>query len=140
MAAFGNQALDRLEEQRKEQIQKQDDAKRNRDKLMDEVRAESHGSSRDRDRERERARDRERILQRERDRKGETAPETTNDGTGPVITEKEMQKVKARYLGEGKVKKKVVKVTDKFRFAFDWEASEDTSADANPLYNKKHEA
>mmetsp|Transcript_22435 Transcript_22435/g.51761 ORF Transcript_22435/g.51761 Transcript_22435/m.51761 type:complete len:862 (-) Transcript_22435:104-2689(-) len=134
------QALDRLEEQRKEQIQKQDDAKRNRDKLMDEVRAESHGSSRDRDRERERARDRERILQRERDRKGETAPETTNDGTGPVITEKEMQKVKARYLGEGKVKKKVVKVTDKFRFAFDWEASEDTSADANPLYNKKHEA
>lgn len=48
---------------------------------------------------RERARDRERILQRERDRKGETAPETTNDGTGPVITEKEMQKVRVMLNG-----------------------------------------
>ena len=42
---------------------------------------------------RDRARDRERILERERIRKGETAPLAT-DGSEPVITAKEMQKVR----------------------------------------------
>ena len=33
-----------------------------------------------------------------------------------------------------------MKPSDKFRFNFDWENSEDTSRDVNPLYNNPHEA
>jgi len=74
-----------------------------------------HRSQREIDRERERDHERERER---RARAGEPEPDE------PVISEKELQVVKARYLGVGKIKKKVVKVTDKHRFAFDWEASE----------------
>ena len=43
-------------------------------------------------------------------------------------------------LGVKKKKKKLIKISEKFRFAFDWNNEEDTSADLNPLYDKKHEA
>jgi ATP-dependent RNA helicase DDX23/PRP28 len=54
--------------------------------------------------------------------------------------EKELQQIKNSYLGVKKQKKKHMKISEKFRFAFDWGAEEDTSADLNPLYEKKHEA
>eukprot|EP00242_Pyramimonas_sp_CCMP2087_P002236 CAMPEP_0198230128 /NCGR_PEP_ID=MMETSP1445-20131203/114493_1 /TAXON_ID=36898 /ORGANISM="Pyramimonas sp., Strain CCMP2087" /LENGTH=776 /DNA_ID=CAMNT_0043910635 /DNA_START=98 /DNA_END=2431 /DNA_ORIENTATION=+ len=54
--------------------------------------------------------------------------------------EKELEGIKIQYLGEKKVKKRIIKPSDKFRFNFDWENSEDTSRDVNPLYNNPHEA
>ena len=41
-------------------------------------------------------------------------------------------------LGVKKKKKKTVKISEKFRFAFDWNNEEDTSVDLNPLYEKKY--
>jgi len=89
---------------------------------------QSARSNRDKEKDRDR---------RERDKPEKPAPEVTSD---LPITEKELQGIKGRYLGEGKKKKKVVKMSDKFRFAFDWELGEDTSKDVNPLYDKKHDA
>lgn len=57
-----------------------------------------------------------------------------------IAREKELQQIKNAYLGVKKEKKKAAKISEKFRFAFDWGAEEDTSADLNPLYDKKHEA
>mmetsp|Transcript_19753 Transcript_19753/g.49873 ORF Transcript_19753/g.49873 Transcript_19753/m.49873 type:complete len:800 (+) Transcript_19753:151-2550(+) len=53
---------------------------------------------------------------------------------------KELESIKAQYLGQEKVKKRMLKPSDKFKFNFDWENSEDTSKDFNPLYNNLHEA
>ncbi|KAJ8524790.1 hypothetical protein ON010_g16326 [Phytophthora cinnamomi] len=49
---------------------------------------------------------------------------------------KALQALKDQYLGKTVKKKKVVKASEKFSkiFQFDWEASEDTSTDLNPLY------
>ncbi len=52
--------------------------------------------------------------------------------------EKELEMIKQQYLGQDKKKKKIQKASDKFRFNFDWEATEDTSKDLNPLYNNTH--
>ena len=57
-----------------------------------------------------------------------------------VDKEKELQAIKDSYLGVKKKKKKVLKISEKFRFSFDWNNEEDTSTDLNPLYEKKHEA
>jgi len=54
--------------------------------------------------------------------------------------EKEMAAIRAQYLGAKKEKKKPVKPSEKFKFSFDWELSDDTSRDLNPLYNNPHEA
>lgn len=43
----------------------------------------------------------------------------------------------AHYLGLKKEKKKVIKPSEKFKFVFSWDASDDTSHDINPLYNQK---
>lgn len=53
--------------------------------------------------------------------------------------EKQKEALKRQYLGSKKEKKKVLKPSEKFRFSFDWEASDDTSRDLNPLYQNKHE-
>lgn len=46
----------------------------------------------------------------------------------------------SQYLGLAKKKKRIIRPSDKFKFAFDWEAGEDTSRDLNPIYNNPHEA
>ena len=48
--------------------------------------------------------------------------------------------IKKQYLGGDKQKKKMIKPSEKFKFNFDWEAQDDTSQDANPLYKMTHEA
>ena len=47
--------------------------------------------------------------------------------------------IREAYLGKKKKKKKVVKPSEKFAkiFQFDWEATEDTSQDLNPLYQNR---
>jgi ATP-dependent RNA helicase DDX23/PRP28 len=114
-------ALEKLEEKRLE-VSKQ------RDQIV-------QGARSDRDRD---ARDRERKEKQEREAAAEAAKQQAADEV--LITDKELQGIKGRYLGEGKKKKKVIKMSDKFRFAFDWELAEDTSKDLNPLYDKKHDA
>ena len=51
-----------------------------------------------------------------------------------------MELIKKQYLGSEKVKKKIRKPSEKFHLNFDWEASDDTSKDLNPIYNSTHEA
>jgi hypothetical protein len=47
---------------------------------------------------------------------------------------KELELIKQQYLGGEKVKKKILKPSEKFKFNFDWGADQDTSRDLNPLY------
>ncbi|MBA0570486.1 hypothetical protein Golob_004138 [Gossypium lobatum] len=57
--------------------------------------------------------------------------------------EKELDKlaaIKKQYLGSKKPKKRVIKPSEKFRFSFDWENTEDTSRHMNSLYKNPHEA
>ncbi|KAL2649687.1 hypothetical protein R1flu_017815 [Riccia fluitans] len=96
---------------------------------------------RDRDREYERERDRERR-ERERERE-EDAKNREKDRLEKQTTrekEKELEAIKEQYLGAKKLKKRVVKPSEKFRFSFDWENTEDTSRDMNPIYQNPHEA
>jgi len=54
-------------------------------------------------------------------------------------TQEELIKsTRARYLGTEEKKRKIRKLNDR-KFVFDWEAGEDTSHDANPLYNQRHD-
>jgi ATP-dependent RNA helicase DDX23/PRP28 len=116
-------ALEKLEEKRLE-VAKQ------REQIFQSARSDR--DSRD-------TRDRDRRDKYDKDPVTEPAKAQSNEQE-VLITDKEMQGIKGRYLGEGKKKKKVIKMSDKFRFAFDWELAEDTSKDLNPLYNKKHDA
>lgn len=54
----------------------------------------------------------------------------------PTVDDKELQAIKAQYLGKREPTKKVVKASEKYakNYKFDWEPTEDTSADLNPLY------
>ncbi|KAK9948004.1 hypothetical protein M0R45_003595 [Rubus argutus] len=71
---------------------------------------------------------------RDRKRKGE------EEGRASRL-EKEVEAIKEQYLGSNKPKKRVmIKPSDKFRFSFDWDSTEDTSRDMNPLYQNPHEA
>ena len=46
-------------------------------------------------------------------------------------------KLVTRYLGAGKRKRRVRKMNDR-KFVFDWDATEDTANDYNPIYSEKH--
>jgi len=52
--------------------------------------------------------------------------------------EKYLQVLKEAYLGKKKVKKTVIPPSQKFKFSFDWEPTEDTSIELNSLYDSKH--
>ncbi|XP_046686860.1 probable ATP-dependent RNA helicase DDX23 [Homalodisca vitripennis] len=52
--------------------------------------------------------------------------------------EKEGEAIKERYLGLVKKKRRVRRLNDR-KFVFDWDASEDTSVDYNPLYKERHQ-
>ncbi|KAG6712308.1 hypothetical protein I3842_05G097300 [Carya illinoinensis] len=121
--------------------------------------SDSDRRDRDRERERERDRDRERDRRdRERDRERERDSERRNhrerereddaksrerariEKLAEREREKELEAIKEQYLGSKKPKKRVIKPSEKFRFSFDWENTEDTSRDMNSLYQNPHEA
>ncbi|CAM9545263.1 unnamed protein product, partial [Ectocarpus fasciculatus] len=109
------EALQRLEEQRKSKRREQEAA------------AAERGTS-------------ERQRQAEEDRRRQKARETEREeARAQREKEKERELLREQYLGKKKVKKKIVKPSEKFSkiFQFDWDASEDTSRDANPLYNQR---
>jgi ATP-dependent RNA helicase DDX23/PRP28 len=90
-----------------------------------------------RDRERERRereaaeRERERQLDKLRRAEAKEAREK----------EKELQALKDHYLGKKEVKRRIIKPSEKFAkiFQFEWEPTEDTSKDLNPLYSQRLE-
>lgn len=49
-----------------------------------------------------------------------------------------MEAIRERYLGLVKKKRRVRRLNDR-KFVFDWDASEDTSVDYNPLYKERHQ-
>uniref|UniRef100_A0A8B9KSI9 Probable ATP-dependent RNA helicase DDX23 n=1 Tax=Astyanax mexicanus TaxID=7994 RepID=A0A8B9KSI9_ASTMX len=51
---------------------------------------------------------------------------------------KELQAIKERYLGAMKKRRRTRHLNDR-KFVFEWDASEDTSIDYNPLYKEKHQ-
>ncbi|KAF8400101.1 hypothetical protein HHK36_015976 [Tetracentron sinense] len=104
-----------------------------------------HRSSRDRDREREREREREserrnREREREREEESRSRERARSEKQAEREREKELESIKEQYLGTKKPKKRVIKPSEKFRFSFDWENTEDTSRDMNALYQNPHEA
>ncbi|KAI3867198.1 hypothetical protein MKX03_029245 [Papaver bracteatum] len=55
--------------------------------------------------------------------------------------EKDLEAIREQYLGNSKKPKiRVIKPSEKFRFTFDWDSTEDTSRDLNSLYQNPHEA
>jgi len=98
--------------------------KKNKIWLSGQAEEDKERERRDRDR-----RDREREREKEKEKKAEA----------PKETEQEKELIKQQYLGTKKEKKRIVKPSEKFKFVFDWDASEDTSKDINPIYNVKHE-
>ncbi|XP_051517766.1 probable ATP-dependent RNA helicase DDX23 [Myxocyprinus asiaticus] len=85
--------------------------------------------------ERERRERRERM---ERENNGNDE----DDGRQKIREEKdkgkELQAIKERYLGGMKKRRRTRHLNDR-KFVFEWDASEDTSTDYNPLYKEKHQ-
>jgi len=52
---------------------------------------------------------------------------------------KEKDAIKTRYLGKEKKKKRVRRQNDR-KFVFDWDNTDDTSTDYNPIYSSRHQA
>jgi ATP-dependent RNA helicase DDX23/PRP28 len=50
---------------------------------------------------------------------------------------KVLEAIRVQYLGQKKQKKKVLKPSEKFKFSFDWDMTDDTSRDLNPLYQDR---
>ncbi len=50
-----------------------------------------------------------------------------------------MEEIRKQYLGGRKKARKLIKPSEKFKqvFQFEWDASDDTSKDSNPLYSKR---
>jgi ATP-dependent RNA helicase DDX23/PRP28 len=51
--------------------------------------------------------------------------------------EKELGAIKDRYLGMVKRKRRMRRLNER-KFVFDWDATEDTSTDYNPIYKDRH--
>lgn len=65
-------------------------------------------------------------------KKNELKPELT-------VEEKEIEDIRKRYLGTTDNKKKRRKTSER-KFVFDWDNTEDTSTDVNPIYSNRHSA
>ncbi|XWS13304.1 hypothetical protein CRYUN_Cryun36dG0025900 [Craigia yunnanensis] len=144
-------ALQRLEEQRAQQKRRLEEIHRSNNSTNNNSDSPSTKPSYDsldrRDRERQRERDREserRNREREREREREEEAKARERARLEKLAEREKDKeldaIKEQYLGSKKPKKRVIKPSEKFRFSFDWENTEDTSRDMNSLYQNPHEA
>lgn len=77
-----------------------------------------------------------RYPDKNRDRRGEDSSSvkaTAND------KQLEAEAIKERYLGQKRFTKRRQRRLNERKFVFDWDASEDTSQDYNPLYKDKHQ-
>merc|ERR1712142_650692 len=93
---------------------------------------------RDRQREKEREKERERWRSEREKEKRKVENKNQDDGKQDFETSlKEKAAIKARYLGAEKKKKRVRRQNDR-KFVFDWDTTDDTSADYNKLYADRH--
>ncbi|XP_064159977.1 probable ATP-dependent RNA helicase DDX23 [Anguilla rostrata] len=85
--------------------------------------------------------ERERRERRERMERENNGNEE-DDGRQKIREEKdkgkELQAIKERYLGGVKKRRRTRHLNDR-KFVFEWDASEDTSIDYNPIYKEKHQ-
>ncbi|KMZ76390.1 ATP-dependent RNA helicase [Zostera marina] len=119
-----------------------------RDRDRDRGRERERERERDRDKRDRREREREREIDRDRRDRREREREEEAKGRERARIEKQIERekekeldaIKEQYLGSKKPKKRVIKPSEKFRFSFDWENTEDTSRDMNSLYQNPLEA
>lgn len=122
-------------------------------KRMEEERSKRHNFQREADDTSTRRSDRERDQrrrERERERERERQKDKEVDGgkdpkAGPSAIEltdkdkeKELNAIKDRYLGVVKRKRRMRRLNER-KFVFDWDATEDTSVDYNPIYKERHQ-
>lgn len=118
-----------------------DPDRRDRDRGRDRDRDRERDRDRARDRERDRDRDLERrTREKEREEEAKARERVRLEKLEERERDKELDAIKEQYLGSKKPKKRVIKPSEKFRFSFDWENTEDTSRDMNLLYQNPHEA
>ncbi|KAH6801680.1 P-loop containing nucleoside triphosphate hydrolases superfamily protein [Perilla frutescens var. frutescens] len=110
-----------------------------RDRDRDRRDRDRDGDRRNRDRDRERDSER-RNREREREDEQKARERARSEKLAEREREIELSAIKEQYLGSKKPKKRVIKPSEKFRFSFDWENTEDTSRDMNSLYQNPHEA
>ncbi|XP_010249341.1 PREDICTED: DEAD-box ATP-dependent RNA helicase 21 [Nelumbo nucifera] len=131
------------QQQQQNRSRKSSDHSPSRDSRQHRSRDRDRDRNRDRDREREREREREserRNREREREEDNKSRERARIEKQAEREREKELESIKEQYLGTKKPKKRVIKPSEKFRFSFDWENTEDTSRDMNILYQNPHEA
>lgn len=142
-------ALERRAREVEEKHQRLQQIQESREKFFE----ESKTLENDRDKERRRERDRERE-RRDRDRERREREREKQDQERKDQEKKEQEKkeqelkeserkeleiIKKEYLGLKKEKKKIQKLSEKFKINFDWDEKDDTSQDINPLYSSKLE-
>jgi len=142
------EALKRRAEKVEEMRRVQDEEKKKREDFNKEGKVElreieraqrdSARNPRDRQREKEREKERERWRSEREKEKRKLENKNQDDGRQDYETMvKEKAAIKARYLGAEKKKKRVRRQNDR-KFVFDWDTTDDTSADYNKLYADRH--
>ncbi|KAI3915483.1 hypothetical protein MKW92_030265 [Papaver armeniacum] len=107
-------------------LQRRDEHVASAQKRLEDKERDSERRKRERELEDEKRRSRKRIREEEQVEKEK---------------EKDLEAIREQYLGTAKKPKmRVVKPSEKFRFTFDWDSTEDTSRDLNSLYQNPHEA
>ncbi|XP_015916717.1 probable ATP-dependent RNA helicase DDX23 [Parasteatoda tepidariorum] len=130
------EALKRRQKEVEEQRKRMDEERKIRMQFMEEAK---HSQENDKERER-----RERREKREAEEAlaSAAAAAAANESDRDKVRElkdkeKELEAIRERYLGLIKKKRRVRRLNDR-KFVFDWDASEDTAVDYNPIYKERH--
>ncbi|GFT76059.1 probable ATP-dependent RNA helicase DDX23 [Nephila pilipes] len=127
------EALKRRQQEVDEQRKKMEEERKLRMHFLEEAK-----HSLENDKERERRERREKREAEEANAAAAAASETDRDKVREIKDkEKELEAIRERYLGLMKKKRRVRRLNDR-KFVFDWDASEDTAVDYNPIYKERH--
>ncbi|CAL1288003.1 unnamed protein product [Larinioides sclopetarius] len=126
------EALKRRQQEVEEQRKRMDEERKIRMQFMEEAK---HSQENDKERER---RERREKREAEEANAATATSETDRDKVRELKDkEKELEAIRERYLGLMKKKRRVRRLNDR-KFVFDWDASEDTAVDYNPIYKERH--
>ena len=114
-------AVQRRQEEVQAQRDKAEAERKRRAALLEEMRAERKAEQRESG----------------RAKKAERSARVAASGDEQNVGETDMEKIRKEYLGIKDRKKRVLKASEKMKFVFGWDASDDTSKDGNPLYDNK---
>ena len=134
-------ALQKLHEQRANQRAKQMEDTKKREKFFRAVRESKHihhkkGSIMDNDND-IRMRDNHNNRNKNNPRNKQITRSQRDEMRRIQQRNEELQLIKDQYLGKKRQKKIIVPPSQKFKFKFDWETSEDKSEDLNELYSRR---